>query len=63
MRSKNYVNQNYYYSYRNHFLYLAFNEVGGYESMMDKYRYKSNADPEYAAYFIDDKTGENKSCR
>ena len=43
--------------------WLAFNEVGGYEEMLNKYRYETTADPEYAAYTFDEETGENKSCR
>ena len=43
--------------------WIAFNEVGGYEEMLNKYRYETTADPEYAAYTFDEETGENKSCR
>ena len=42
---------------------IAFNEVGGYEKMLDLYRYNATADPEYAAFSYDEKTGINTSCR
>ena len=45
------------------FNFQAFNEVGGYEKMLDRYRYNATADPEYAAFSYDEETGVNTSCR
>ena len=52
-----------YHAYLEIHFSIAFNEVGGYEKMLDLYRYNATADPEYAAFSYDEKTGINTSCR
>ena len=45
------------YSY--YFVLAAFNEVGGYEKLLDDY-WTSEPDPEYAAFYL--QNGQNVSC-